>query len=197
MKKKNKIVKRHRSKISYRRVSDGSGYNGVLTARGVAREITNSDNVVVRRRRIPAKFVKYVERNVGVKFKKKPQFYTYEPRPGKHFRPKRECGGWDGASVTAYDLGNGKVKGTVVLLPKSHLASKPLKENVLLHELAETLVGQHMIQPHKKRRRTQVSSFEHGFGLAYEKKHLQKHKMTAPQMSALAKKLFNDKESWA
>jgi hypothetical protein len=196
MKKKTKMIKKHRSKISYRRVSDGFNYNGTLTARNVAREITNSDNVVVRKRQIPVKFVKYVERNIGVKFKKKPQFYTYEPKPGKRFRPKKECGGWDGASVTAYDLGNGNVKGTVVLLPKSHLKSKPLKENVLLHELAETLVGQHMIQPHKKRRRTQVSTFEHGFGLAYEKKHLQKHKMTAPQMSALAKKLFNDKESW-
>ena len=196
MKRKVKRAKRQKHKISYRRISDNSHYNGPATARNVAMEITNSDGLVIRKRQIPNKLVRYVENNIGVKFKRKPTFYTYEPKRGKRFRPKRECGGWDGAFVTAYNLGDGKIKGTVVILPKSHLKNKALKENVLVHELAETLVGQHMIQPHKKRRRTQISTFEHGFGLAYEKKHLSKHGMTAPQMSALAKRLFNDRESW-
>ena len=194
---KRKKLARYRRKISYRRFGQSSSFNDQLTARNVAKEITDSENIVVRKRQIPANLVSYVERNVGVKFKKKPKFYTYEPKRGKRFRPKRECGGWDGASVTGYNYKDGKIKGTIIVLPKSHLKDPRLKENVLTHELAETLVGQHMIRPNKRRKDSSVDSVEHSFfAMAYEKKHLDKHKMTRRQMTALAKKLFNDQKSW-
>ena len=192
-----KKIKSYRRKISYRRFGNSDAFNAQLTARDAAREITNSENVVVRKRQIPSNIVKYVEKNVGVKFKKKPKFYTYEPKRGKRFRPKKECGGWDGASITGYNIKDGKIKGTIILLPKSHLKDQRLKDNVLTHELAETLVGQHMIRPNVKRKSSTVNSVEHGFfAMAYEKKHLDKHKMTRRQMTELAKKLFNDHESW-
>ena len=162
-----------------------------------ASDISSSKHVKVVKRRIPKNIIDYVENNVGVKFKKRPQFYTYEPTRGHYFKKRKECGGWDGASITGYDINNGKVKETIILLPKSHLKDKRLKENVLTHEVAETLVGQYMIKPNVKRGQTSVNSFEHGFfAMAYEKKHLDKHKMSRQQMTALAKKLFNDRKSW-
>ena len=159
----------------------------------IAQEISGSDNVAVSKRRIPSSMVKYIEKNVKIKFKKRPKFYTYNPKKGHRFKSKKECGGWDGASVTTYDIKNGKIKGTVVVLPKSHLKDKRLKENVLLHELTETLVGQHMIKPGGHRSANKINSFEHGiFAMTYEKKHLDKHKMTRRQMSNLAKKMWNE-----
>ena len=162
-------------------------------AKDMAKEITGSENVVVKRKRIPGPMLKYIERNVKVKFKKRPKFYVYHPKKGRRFKPKKQVGGWDGASVTCYNVDNGKINETVIVIPKSHLKDKRLKENVLIHELSETLVGQHMIHPKKRRTRRSIDSFEHGtFAMAYEKKHLDKHKMTRRQMSELAKKLWNE-----
>jgi hypothetical protein len=159
----------------------------------VAKDITGSDNVTVAKRHIPKSMVSYIEKNVKIKFKKRPKFYTYKPKRGHRFKPKNECGGWDGASVTSYDINNGKIQNTIVVLPNSHLKDKRLKENVLLHELTETLVGQHMINPGTRRSASKVTNFEHGiFAMAYEKKHLDKHKMTRRQMSDLAKKMWNE-----
>jgi hypothetical protein len=184
-------------KLFTRSVRRTRSFAGSSIAQKAAAEITNNNNVKVVKRNIPRKVIDHVEKNIGVKFKKRPQFYSYEPTRGHYFKKKKECGEWDGASITGYTVSTGKIKGTIILLPKSHLANKLLKENVLTHELAETLVGQYTIQPHKKRRSATINSLEHGFfAMAYEKKHLDKHKMTRQQMTALAKKLFNDRKSW-
>jgi hypothetical protein len=186
-----------RYKLFTRSVKRARSFAGTTIAQKAAAEITNSTHVKVVRRNIPRNIIDHVEKNIGVKFKKRPQFYTYEPTRGHFFKKKTECGEWDGASITGYTVGTGQIKGTIILLPKSHLIDKRLKDNVLTHELAETLVGQYAIQPHVKRKSSTINSIEHGFfAMAYEKKHLDKHKMTRQQMTALAKKLFNDKESW-
>ena len=190
-KKKTKVVFFRRKKPKRKKFEDKK------LALEVAKDITNSDNVVVKKRRIPKPMIRYIENNVRVKYKKRPVFYTYEPKKGHFFRPKKECGGWDGASVTAYDTRNANVQGTVVVLPKSHMKDKDVKENVLLHELTETLVGQHMLKPGKSRSPTAVANFEHGvFAMNYEKKDLNKRKLNRRQISGRAKKLFNDPESW-
>lgn len=191
------MTKKYKHKLFTRSIKRERSFAGTTIAKRAAEEITNSNNVKVVRRNIPRKIVSFVEGNIGVKFKKRPQFYTYEPTRGHYFRKKTECGEWDGASITGYTVNTGKIKGTIILLPKSHLADKLLKDNVLTHELAETLVGQYTIQPRIKRKNSTINSLEHGFfAMAYEKKHLDKHKMTRQQMTALAKKLFNDPDSW-
>jgi hypothetical protein len=162
-------------------------------AKDIAREITGSEHIDVKRKHIPRPMVDFIERNVRAKFKKRPKFYVYHPKKGRRFKPKKQVGGWDGASITCYNIDDGKINETIIVIPKSHLKDKRLKENVLVHELTETLVGQHMIHPKKKRARRSIDSFEHGtFAMAYEKKHLDKHKMTRRQMSELAKKLWNE-----
>jgi hypothetical protein len=161
-------------------------------AKEVAKDISGSENVKVHKRYIPSSMIRYIERNIRVKFKKKPKFYTYSPKKGHRFKPKKYVGGWDGASVTCYNTGNGKIDDTVVILPKSHLKNKKLKENVLLHELTETLVGQHMIKPGGGRSPKDVRNFEHKkFAMVYEKKHLDKNNLKRQQISHLAKKMWN------
>lgn len=181
-------LKKYRSKEEKRKETASK-----RIAKDMAREITGSENVAVKRKYIPKPMVDFIERHVRVKFKKRPKFYVYYPKKGRRFKPKKQVGGWDGASVTCYNVDNGKINETVIVIPKSHLKDKRLKENVLIHELSETLVGQHMIHPKKRRTRRSIDSFEHGtFAMAYEKKHLDKHKMTRRQMSELAKKLWNE-----
>jgi len=158
-----------------------------------AKDVTNSQNVAVKKRRVPGPLINYIEKNMKVKYKKRPKLYTYKPKKGHRFRSKKECGGWDGVSVTSYDTKNGKINDTVIVLPESHFKDKRLKENVLTHELAETLVGQHLIKPGKPRTSSQVSNFEHGvFAMAYEKKNCDKNRMTRRQISNLAKKMWNE-----
>jgi hypothetical protein len=194
---KRKIIRRKHHKLFMRSTKKVKSFAGTTIAKQAAADITDSKHIKVVKRQIPSNIIKHVESNVGVKFKKRPVFYTYEPTRGHYFRPRKECGGWDGASITGYNIKTGKIKGTIVLLPKSHLKDSRLKDNVLTHELAETLVGQHMIRPNVKRGSTTVNSVEHGFfAMAYEKKHLDKHKMSRRQMTELAKKLFNDRKSW-
>jgi hypothetical protein len=162
-------------------------------AKEVAKEITGSEHVDVKRKYVPRAMVDFIEKNVRFSFKKKPKFYIYHPKKGHKFKSKKQVGGWDGASVTCYNINDGNINETVIVMPKSHLKDKRLKENVLIHELTETLVGQHMIKPKRKRTRRSVDSFEHGiFAMSYEKKHLDKNKMTRRQMSDLAKKLWNE-----
>lgn len=168
-------------------------FPGKQVAREIAHDITNSDHVTVKRRHIPSSLVKYIERNTHCKFKKKPKFYTYSPKRGHRFRPKKQVGGWDGASATLYDADNGKIGGTVVVLPESHLEDKRVRDNVLLHELVETNIGQQMIDAGNQRSQAQVNNFEHGkFAMAYEKKDLDKKNLTRQDISRLAKKLFNE-----
>lgn len=167
-------------------------FPGKQVAREIAHDITSSENVTVKRRHIPSSMINYIEKNTKVKFKKKPKFYTYSPKKGHRFRPKKEVGGWDGASATVYDIDSGKIGGTVVVLPESHLKDKRVKENVLLHELVETNIGQQMIDAGNQRSQAEVNNFEHGkFAMAYEKKDLDKKNMSRQDVSRLAKKLFN------
>ena len=184
-------MKRKIFRMKHRR-GKPTGSASIRYAKDAARDVTNSEHIKVRKRQIPSSILRHVESNVGVRFKKRPKLFTYEPTKGHYFKPKKTVGGWDGASLTGYDIKTGKIIETIIVLPASHLKNKKLKDNVITHELAETLVGQHMIEPHKRRRRDAVSNFEHGFGLAYEKKHCDKHKMSRQQISALAKKLFNE-----
>lgn len=168
-------------------------FPGKQVAREIAHDITNSENVTVKRRHIPSSMINYIEKNTKVKFKKKPKFYTYSPKKGHRFRPKKGVGGWDGASATVYDIDSGKIGGTVVVLPESHLKDKRVKDNVLLHELVETNIGQQMIDAGTQRSQAEVNDFEHGkFAMAYEKKDLDKKNMTRQDVSRLAKKLFNE-----
>lgn len=162
-------------------------------AQELAEAATGSDHVEVHRRHIPKKLVKYIERNTHVAFKKKPKFYTYKPAKGHRFRPKKQTGGWDGISATAYNFDSGKIDGTVVVLPESHLKDKDVKENVLLHELVETNIGQQLVNPKHIRRQQDVNNFEHGkFAMVYEKRDLDKRQLTRQDITNRAKKLFNE-----
>ena len=132
-----------------------------LLALQTSRDITGSKNVKVKKRNVPKPLVKYIEKNMRMKFKKRPKLYTYEPKKGHKFKKKTMCGEWDGASITRFDIDSAKVKDTIIILPKSHYKDKRLKENVLTHEIAETLAGQHSLIPGRVRRRSEINNFEH------------------------------------
>jgi len=161
-------------------------------AKEVAQEISGSKNVAVERKNIPSDMIKFVEKNTKLRFKKRPKLYIFHPKLGHKFSTKKKVGGWDGTSVTVFDMEKGKVEDTVIVMPASHLKDKRLKDSVLAHEMSETIVGQHVAPPRKRRNRKATNSFEHkNFGLVYEKNYLKKCKSTRRQMSNLAKKWWN------
>jgi hypothetical protein len=185
--------KQHKVQVFRKRKQEKPSFPSKQVALEIAQDITNSDHVAVKRRRIPSDMINYIEKNTKVKFKKKPKFYTYSPKKGHRFRPKKQVGGWDGASATVYDIDSGSIGGTVVVLPESHLKNKNVKDNVLLHELVETNIGQQLIDEGSRRSQQEVNNFEHAkFAMVYEKRDLDKKNMTRQDVSRLAKELFNE-----
>jgi hypothetical protein len=187
-------VKKNRVHLFRKNTKQKPSFPSKVVALDVAQDFLNSDNIKVKRRHIPRSMVSYVEKNTRCKFLKRPTFYTYEPKKGHRLRPKKQIGGgWDGASLVCFDKDRRKIHGTVVVLPASHLKDKRVRDNVLLHELVETNIGQQLILSGRPRSQAEINAFEHSkFAMVYEKKDLEKNNMTREDVSRLAKELFNE-----
>jgi len=152
-------------------------------------------NIRIKRKPLPSGLLKKAEKKIHKMFIKHPYLYTYEPKKGKTFRKKKglelRSTDWMGHNVMLSH--KSKVTHGYVLIPKVIIKDKKLRDEVILHELKENAMLQHMISKKKKMSSYNMSNKVHKkavrtdkwFGIGKEKRVDQK-----------ILSMFNDIKNW-
>jgi len=156
-------------------------------AKRMVRPLVSKKPLKMVRRKIPPEALRFAEKSVKKKFVKKPRLYTYEPQKG-HFRKRTKTEGWDASSYRIYDKADKPATRTIIVLPRSTLRNKKVRNATLVHELSEVLCA----QGSNKHQATVC----HNMGLKAERAYAKKVGMTRRDVTYETKKLFNDKQSW-
>jgi hypothetical protein len=156
-----------------------------------AKEQAKMDGIKVKRHNISPKLVTYVEKEIGVKFDRKPKLYTYKPVRGRRFSKRKKIGDWMGQvfmPIKQIDKTRSRVENAYIILPQSHMCDDKVKNTILIHELSEALQVQENLK-HKINTHEQAMDIESTF--AKKVGGLQR-----PQLYNRAKQLYNNPENW-
>ena len=157
-----------------------------------AEDMTGNKNLKVQRIRIPPNLKGMAEKELKAKLKLKPKVYVYEPKRGHKIRKTKDLGIELGATHMAVDkkiIDGGEVytpTDPYIIIPKSHLKDKKIRDIVIAHELGETLA----LQEEMKRPTT------HQRALEVEKRLEKQVKMERPEVLKRAEELYKDQDSW-
>lgn len=156
-----------------------------------AKEQANANGIKVKRRHIHPKLIRYVEKEIGVKFDKKPKLYTYKPIRGKKFNKKNNVGDWMGQvfmPIKKINKTKSRMENAYIILPQSHLYDEKVKNTVVIHELSEALQMQENIK-HEIDTHMQALDIESTFAK-------KRGGLLRPQLFNRAKQLYNNPENW-
>ena len=183
--------KKHRIRRFPRRMKTPPAKTDAGYALRYAKEQAKIDGIKVKRHNISPKLVRYVEREIGVKFDRKPKLYSYKPVRGRHFLKRKKVGDWMGQvfmPIKQIDKSRSRVKNAYIILPQSHLCDEKVKNTVLVHELSEALQVQENLK-HKVDSHLQAMDVESTFAKNVGG-------LPRPQLYNRAKQLYNNPENW-
>ena len=120
-------------------------------------------NIRIKRKPLPSGLLKKAEKRVRKKSIKHPYLYTYEPKKKKTFRKKKGLDdkdtAWMGHNVMLHK--ESKPTHGYVVIPKVINKDKKLRNEVILHELKENILLQHMVSKKKKISSSKMSDKVH------------------------------------
>ena len=179
-------IRKHLRRIRTPPAKTDAGY-----ALRYAREQAKIDGIKVKRHNISPRLVRYVEKEIGVKFDVTPKLYSYKPVRGRRFLKRKKVGDWMGQvfmPIKKVDKIRSKVKNAYIIVPQSHLCDEKVKNTVLIHELSEALQVQENVK-HEINTHMQAMNIEAVFAKKLGG-------LPRPQLYNRAKQLYNNPENW-